>query len=200
MSRNTIKYTCIFTLFMLISYAIFPIVPSINSARASGFEKDDIYKGVGIALLLVLISKIGQSRGADSTDSTSGNEDSEIDIGYSDSDVHLLARVIHGESRGEPYEGQVAVGAVVLNRVKSSHFPNTIRDVIYQAKQFSAVGDGQINLTPNSTSYKAAEDAMRGIDPSLGALFFYNPKKARTLDWLSTRKTTIIIGDHVFAL
>ena len=118
---------------------------------------------------------------------------------FQDKDLELLAKAIHGEARGEPYEGQVAVGAVVLNRVESLEFPNNLRDVIYQADQFSAVTDGQINLLPNDTSRNAARDAINGRDPSLGALFFYNPKKARTSWWLSQRKTTIIIGDHVFA-
>ena len=93
----------------------------------------------------------------------------------------------------------MAVGAVVLNRVKSPGFPNTIREVIFQKNQFSAVSDGQFYLEPNETAYRAARDALSGRDPSLGALFFYNPKTAKTLYWLSTRETTVVIGNHVFA-
>ena len=88
------------------------------------------------------------------------------------SNVNLLARLIYGEARGEPYTGQVAVGAVVLNRVKSSSFPNTIAGVIYQSGAFDVVSDGQINLTPNSTAKKAAQDALNGWDPSYGAIYY----------------------------
>ena len=117
---------------------------------------------------------------------------------YSNSDVNLLAHLIYGEARGEPYTGQVAVGAVVLNRVKSASFPNTISSVIYQSYAFTAVNDGQINLTPNETAIKAAKDAMNGWDPTYGAIYYYNPKTA-TSAWIFSRKTTITIGNHVFA-
>ena len=118
---------------------------------------------------------------------------------YSDSDVALLARLIYGEARGESYVGQVAVGAVVMNRIKSSSFPNTMAGVIYQRYAFTAVDDGQINLTPNATARRAAIDAMNGWDPSYGALYYYNPATA-TSSWIFTRKTTVTIGRHVFAI
>ena len=118
---------------------------------------------------------------------------------YSDSDVALLARLIYGEARGESYQGQVAVGAVVLNRVESSSFPNTISGVIYQKYAFTAVSDGQINLTPNDTAKKAAIAAMNGWDPSYGALYYYNPVTA-TSQWIFSRQTTVVIGRHVFAI
>lgn len=117
---------------------------------------------------------------------------------YSDSDIQLLARLIYGEARGESYVGQVAVGAVVLNRVKSSSFPNTISGVIYQRYAFTAVDDGQINLTPDATAKKAAQDAMNGWDPTYGAIYYYNPRTA-TSSWIFSRQTTITIGNHVFA-
>ena len=119
--------------------------------------------------------------------------------GYSSSDVTLLAKLIYAEARGEPYQGQVAVGAVVLNRVKSSSFPNTISGVIYQPYAFTCVNDGQINLKPNQTAIKAAKDAMNGWDPSYGCLYYYNPKIA-TSKWIYSRKTVVTIGAHVFAL
>jgi N-acetylmuramoyl-L-alanine amidase len=119
--------------------------------------------------------------------------------GYSDSDVMLLARLIYGEARGESYVGQVAVGAVVMNRIKSASFPNTMSGVIYQSYAFTAVDDGQINLTPNATAKKAAQDAMNGWDPSYGALYYYNPATA-TSQWIFTRQTTVTIGNHVFAI
>ena len=112
-------------------------------------------------------------------------------------DVYLLAQCIYSESRGEPYKGQVAVGAVVLNRVKSSAFPNSISGVIYQKGAFSAVADGQINLTPNDTAIKAAKDAMNGWDPTGGCLYYYNPAKT-TNRWIRSRPVVLRIGNHVF--
>lgn len=117
---------------------------------------------------------------------------------YSDADINLLARLIYGEARGESYVGQVAVGAVVMNRIKSSSFPNTMSGVIYQRYAFTAVNDGQINLTPNATARKAAQDAMNGWDPTYGAIYYYNPKIA-TSQWIFSRSTTVVIGNHVFA-
>ncbi|WP_408954497.1 cell wall hydrolase [Natroniella sp. ANB-PHB2] len=116
-----------------------------------------------------------------------------------DKEVELLARIIHGEARGEPYIGQVAVGAVVLNRVIDSFFPDSIKEVIYQPRQFSPVFDGQINLTPNRTAYRAAEAALRGEDPTRGAVYFYNPRTANYISWFETRDTIVEIGNHVFA-
>lgn len=117
---------------------------------------------------------------------------------FSDSDVYLLAKLIYGEARGESYVGQVAVGAVVMNRIRSSSFPNTMSGVIYQRYAFTAVDDGQINLTPNATAKKAAQDAINGWDPSYGAIYYYNPATA-TSSWIFTRQTTVTIGNHVFA-
>ena len=113
------------------------------------------------------------------------------------SDINLLSRIIYSESRGEPYAGQVAVGAVVLNRVKSSSFPNSIAGVIYQSGAFYAVSDGQINLTPNSTAKKAAQDALNGWDPSYGAIYYFNPSTA-TNKWIWSRPMTVTIGKHRF--
>ena len=113
------------------------------------------------------------------------------------SNLNLLARLIYGEARGEPYTGQVAVGAVVMNRVKSSSFPNTISGVIYQSGAFDVVSDGQINLTPNSTAQKAAQDALNGWDPSYGAIYYFNPSTA-TNKWIWSRPMTVTIGKHRF--
>ena len=134
-----------------------------------------------------------------SVSSSSSNTSSSGAGGYSSSDIALLARLIHAEARGESYTGQVAVGAVVLNRVKSSSFPNTISGVIYQPYAFTCVQDGQINLSPNQTSLNAAKDAMNGWDPSYGSLYYYNPAVA-TSKWIFSRQTVVTIGKHVFAL
>lgn len=132
-----------------------------------------------------------------STDSGSSSSGGNSD--YTSSDLYLLAKCIYGEARGESYTGQVAVGAVVLNRVKSSQFPNTISGVIYQKGAFTAVSDGQINLTPNQTAINAAQDAMNGWDPTYGCLYYYNPATA-TSSWIFSRQTVTTIGKHVFAI
>ncbi len=113
------------------------------------------------------------------------------------SNVNLLARLIYGEARGEPYTGQVAVGAVVMNRVRSSSFPNSISGVIYQSGAFDAVRDGQINLSPDSNAKKAAQDAINGWDPSYGAIYYFNPSTA-TNKWIWSRPMTVTIGRHRF--
>lgn len=114
-------------------------------------------------------------------------------------DVEILTRVIHGEARGENFEGQVAVGAVVLNRVKDPRFPKTIRAVVYQSGAFTAVDDKQIQLDPNDQSYKAAEAALSGQDPTNGAIFYYNPRLA-TDRWIKSRAVVKQIGNHTFSI
>lgn len=116
----------------------------------------------------------------------------------SSSDVNLLARCVYAEARGEPYTGMIAIAAVVLNRVRSSKFPNTIAGVIYEPWAFTCVNDGQINLTPNETAYKAARDALSGSDPTRGCLFYYNPATA-TSKWIWSLKVEMKIGRHNFA-
>ena len=115
------------------------------------------------------------------------------------SDLQLMARAINGEARGEPYEGQVAVGAVILNRVKNPSFPNTIAGVIYQSGAFTAVSDGQINqpIKEGSTVLKAAQDALNGWDPTGGAIYYFNPNTA-TNKWIWSRPVIKTIGKHRF--
>lgn len=115
------------------------------------------------------------------------------------SDKYLLAKAIYAEARGEPYTGQVAVGAVILNRVKNASFPNTIAGVIYQKGAFTAVDDGQINLTPNDTALKAAQDALNGWDPTYGCIYYFNPATA-TSSWIWSRQQVVTIGKHIFCL
>ncbi len=114
------------------------------------------------------------------------------------SDYQLLAHLIAGEARGEPYLGKVAVGAVVMNRVRSPKFPSTIAGVVYEPWAFTSVADGQINLPPDSGCYRAAQDALSGWDPTYGALYFYNPARVTSL-WVYSRPVTIVIGSHYFA-
>ncbi|MDY4976799.1 MAG: spore cortex-lytic enzyme [Clostridia bacterium] len=118
--------------------------------------------------------------------------------GYSSNDLELLARCVNAEARGEPYQGQVAVAAVVLNRVKSPSFPGSVSGVVYQPGAFSSVNDGQINLEPSSSARSAAQEAMNGVDPSYGSIYFYNPSKS-TSQWIFSRPVVVTIGSHVFA-
>ena len=118
---------------------------------------------------------------------------------YSSGDVDLLARVISAESRGEPYAGQVAVGAVILNRISHPSFPNTLAGVIYQPGAFSCLNDGGINAPVADSAYKAARDAINGSDPSGGAIYYYNPEKS-TSKWIFSRKVITTIGKHRFAI
>lgn len=115
------------------------------------------------------------------------------------SDLQLMARAVNGEARGEPYTGQVAVAAVILNRVKHSSFPNTVAGVIYQPGAFTAVADGQINapISEDSTVYQACLDAMNGWDPSGGAIYYFNPDTA-TSSWIWSRELIVQIGKHRF--
>lgn len=117
--------------------------------------------------------------------------------GYTDNDIKLMANAVYGESRGEPYIGQVAVAAVILNRLTNASFPNSIAGVIYQPGAFTAVADGQINLTPNAQAKKAVIDAINGWDPTTGCIYYYNPKTA-TNQWIRGRPIILTIGQHIF--
>lgn len=157
-----------------------------NGLTADGVVGAATYKALGMNSSYQILAGKGQN-----TAQSTG--------GFSSSEVYLLAKTIYAEGRGEPYTGQVAIGAVVLNRVRSNQFPNTISGVVYQKHAFTAVSDGQINLTPNETAMKAARDAINGWDPTGGALYYYNPAVA-TSSWIFDRKTVTVIGKHVFAI
>lgn len=129
---------------------------------------------------------INTTSGSSSSGSTSNN-----------SDLNLLSHLVYGEARGEVYKGQVAVAATVLNRVADSRFPNTVAGVIYQSGAYTAVADGQINLSPDASSKKAAQDAINGWDPSLGSIYYFNPNTA-TSKWIWSRPQVITIGKHIF--
>jgi N-acetylmuramoyl-L-alanine amidase len=137
------------------------------------------------------LSALGLPSGQGYTATTSGTSSGS-------GDLNLLAHIIYGEARGEPYEGQVAVGAVILNRTRDSRFPGTLAGVIYQPGAFDAVDDGQINLDPDKTAINAARDALNGWDPSYGCVYYYNPSTA-TSSWIWSRPIIIVIGHHNFA-
>ena len=119
-------------------------------------------------------------------------------VKVSDRDMELLARLVYAEGRGEPYEGQVAIAAVVLNRVASSEFPNTVREVIYAPNAFSPLNDGHLSRTSNASTRKAVQEAVNGKDPTNGSLYFFNPNTA-TSRWIWSREKTVVIGNHTFA-
>lgn len=149
-----------------------------NFQKKNGLTVDGI---VGAETLTAL----GMSSGTNSNISTNN------------SNLYLISQVIYGEARGESYEGQVAVGAVLLNRVADSRFPNSVAGVVYQSGAFTCVTDGQINLTPDSTAKKAAQDAINGWDPTAGSIYYFNPNTA-TSSWIWSRPQTISIGKHIF--
>lgn len=161
-----------------------------TKAAVKAFQKKN-----GLAVDGIVGPKTAAALGMTLSGKTSTTDNSSI----SNSDLNLLAKCVHAEARGESYVGQVAVAAVILNRVKSPDFPNTISGVIYQPWAFTAVNDGQINLSPNQTAFNAARDALNGWDPTYGALYYYNAKTA-TSKWIYTKTTTVTIGNHIFAI
>lgn len=151
---------------------------------------------------VVAIKNFQANNGLTVTGAVNGATAEALGIYMSEQDnynLYLLAKCIHAEARGEPYIGMVAVGAVVLNRVASPDFPNTIYEVIYQPWAFTATHDGQINLEPERAAYQAAQDALNGWDPSYGSLYYYNPQTA-TSAWIFNTQTVTVIGRHVFAI
>ena len=152
-----------------------------NGLAVDGVVGPDTARALGMTLTGGSAQASGGSSG---TNSSSG-------------DLYLLARCVYGEARGEPYKGQVAVAAVILNRTKNSGFPSSIAGVIYQPGAFSVVADGQINLTPDETALRAARDAMNGWDPTGGCLYYYTPDKTSN-EWMLARPVALRIGDHVF--
>ena len=164
------------------------IFGSGTQAAVKNFQKKN-----GLTADGIVGPKTAAALGMNLTSSSSSSGSSSSSSG----DLYLLARLVHGEARGEPYKGKVAVAAVVLNRVKSSSFPNTIAGVIYQRGAFDAVSDGQINMQPDDESIRAARDAMNGWDPSNGCLYYYNPKTA-TSRWMLSRPVLLHIGQHAF--
>lgn len=143
------------------------------------------------------LATLGISSSSENTGSNSKPSDKENNSDVTQKEQLLLSRTINGEARGEPYEGQVAVGAVIMNRIADSRFPNSISTVVYEPGAFTCVQDGQINAALEETPKKAANDALNGWDPSGGCIFYYNPKTA-TNKWIKTRPIVKTIGKHVF--
>lgn len=168
------------------------ILPSAAEAGASSIEKEDIYTGLGIMFLMVVLGSGNDDKQTAAQDNFYGYKS------FSADEMEILASIINAEARGESYEGKVAVGAVIINRVYHPSFPNSIKGVVYQSGQFTPVENGMINLSPSSDAYKAAYDAAGGMDPSQGSLYFYNPKKSRNPDFFAGRTKMVTIDNHVF--
>lgn len=162
------------------------IYGTLTRSAVKAFQKNHGIKADGICGVKTL-ELIGLPTGVDNSAYS----------GYSSSDYQLLARLISAEARGEPYKGQVAVGAVVLNRVEHPSFPNSISGVIYQAGAFSCIDDGQFYVDVADSAYSAARDALNGLDPSHGAIYYFNPKTA-TSSWIWSRPLITTIGNHRF--
>ncbi|MED3799732.1 MULTISPECIES: spore cortex-lytic enzyme [Lysinibacillus] len=143
--------------------------------------------------------KKNTSGGSSNSSGSSNNNGTQTQVPpkYTERDLQLMANAVYGEARGEPYEGQVAVAAVILNRLESPDFPNTISGIIFQPLAFTAVADGQIWLEPNERAKEAVIDAMNGWDPSENALYYFNPKTA-TSKWIWSRPQIKQIGEHIF--
>lgn len=170
---------------------------AVDGIYGAGTKKAVIYfqQKNGLVADGICGTKTYEALGITNTSASSSSSSNE----YSSSDLYLLAKVIYAEGRGESYTGQVAIGAVVMNRVKSPDFPNSIAGVVYQKNAFTAVSDGQINLEPDATAKRAAQDALNGWDPTYGCIYYYNPAVA-TSSWIFSRPTVTVIGKHVFAV
>ncbi len=220
MAKSKNKYTsCLLIIILLMTFVFGLDMFFSESVKADGLASNDLIKGAGVAVTLIILSQLFLgSRDREQTESREIEIDrddqiddhdfdvfkNEIDrqdifIDINDKEIEMLTRIISGEARGEPLEGQIAVGAVVINRVLSDEFPDTIEEVIFQEGQFIAIDDGYYDMKPTEKSYKAALKALEGEDPSNGAYYFYNPVTARTLWWLNSREKTVQIGNHVFA-
>lgn len=180
-------------LIMIVNTVFLPYIMPNSKLKAASIEKNDIYTGLGLMFLLVVLS------GGGNNESENVSRDEFYSYkNFSADEIEILASIINAEARGESYDGKVAVGAVIVNRVYHPSFPNSIKEVVYQSGQFTPVENGMINLSPNNDSFKAAYDAVSGLDPSKGSIYFYNPSKSRNPEFFAKREKVITIGNHVF--
>lgn len=179
-------------LILILNSVFLPYLMPASELKAASIEKEDIYTGLGLMFLLVVFS------GGDDDQEAEARDDFYSYKNFSEEEMEILASIINAEARGESYQGKVAVGAVIVNRVYHPSFPNSIKKVVYQSGQFTPVENGMINLSPDDESFKAAYDAVSGMDPSKGSLYFYNPAKSRNPEFFAKREEVVTIGNHVF--
>lgn len=186
---------------LLINSVIFTNPIITPQTEAAGISNSDVLTGVGLAVILYLLfeSIDNDNLSSEEIDNIEPERPDSYEINIDSFNVELLAKAIYAEARGEVFEGQIAVGAVIVNRMKSPNFPNTIRKVLYQPNQFKCIENGYIDQTPNQTAYRAARRAINGEDPSKGALFFFNPDKSEDPAAFDNYQITVRIGNHIFA-
>lgn len=163
----------------------------------SNFDKEWVHQQINAGNEFTYYGGVPLDQQVKGGNGSSSNTDTQLPVKYSERDLQLMANAVYGEARGEPYEGQVAVAAVILNRLESPDFPNSISEIIFQPRAFTAVADGQIWLTPNERAKQAVLDAMNGWDPSENALYYFNPNTA-TSSWIWSRPQIKQIGEHIF--
>jgi len=186
------KVIVILTMIILLNTVFIPFLVPAPEVKAASIEKEDIYTGLGLMFLMVVLGS-GNDKNQEATHDNFYNYKN-----FNAEEMEILASIINAEARGESYEGKVAVGAVIINRVYHPSFPNSIKGVVFQSGQFTPVENGMINLSPNNDAFKAAYDAVSGMDPSQGSLYFYNPAKSRNPDFFAGRTKVVTIGNHVF--
>lgn len=186
------KIILVLTLIMLLNTTLLPYITDSAEVKASSIEKDDIYTGLGLMFLFIVLGGGNDNQQEVSDDAFNSYQN------FSSDEIKILASIINAEASGESYRGKVAVGAVVINRVYHPSFPNTIKEVVYQSGQFTPVENGMIDKKPDSDSLKAAYEAVEGEDPSQGSLYFYNPEKSKNPSFFAKRKKVTTIGNHVF--
>lgn len=212
------KLLIIFAIFIVIICAIYPTVQALSRYGSNGEEVRQIQTklknwgyyngsvdGIFGSKTLAAVKSFQRKNGL-TVDGIVGEKtlaalgitsSSNTGTSSNNTNLNLLSKLVYAEARGEPYKGMVAVAATVLNRVANSKFPDTIAGVIYQSGAYTCVADGQINLTPNSTARKAAQDAINGWDPTSGCIYYFNPNTA-TSGWIWTRTQVMTIGKHIF--
>ncbi len=186
------KVIVILTMIILLNTVFIPFLIPAAEVKAASIEKEDIYTGLGLMFLMVVLGS-GNDKNQEAADESFYSYKN-----FNAEEMEILASIINAEARGESYEGKVAVGAVIINRVYHPSFPNSIKGVVFQSGQFTPVENGMINLSPSNDAFKAAYDAVSGIDPSKGSLYFYNPKKSRNPDFFAGRTKVVTIDNHVF--
>ena len=186
---------------LMVNSIIFTDPVFVPKANAVDLNGDQLLTGLGIAFVLYVLfeSTDNDNLGGEEIKTPDFEDEQNYDISINSINLDLLARAIYAEARGETFEGQVAVGAVIVNRMESPKFPNTIEKVLYQPNQFKCVENGRINQTPNQNAYKAARRAIEGEDPSQGALFFFNPETSEDPAAFDRYTVTVRIGNHIFA-
>src|SRR6056297_2411981 len=198
---KTTSFLLIFLLLVMINSIVFTNPVFTKKVSAAGLENNDILTGLGIAsILYILFESMDNDKLVEpEINRDEFQNDQNIEITIDSINVDLLARAIYAEARGESFEGQIAVGAVIINRMESPKFPNTIEGDLYQPKQFKCVENDKINQTPNQNAYKAARRAIDGEDPSQGALFFFNPKTSEDPAAFDRYTVKVTIVNHIFA-